>query len=104
MPKIRSQSDYDFHRSPVPEAASPRPARRASMRWSSSSLTSSIKAALASCLQATGSTLVLHNLPAGDWAAGERRGAGSPSRPDRGISRGRRTGDRLRLGAPLSAG
>ena len=53
------------------------------------------KGELASLLAANGLTLVLHNLPAGDWAARRARHC-MPSRPDRGISRGRRTGDRLR--------
>ena len=40
--------------------------------------------------QHNGLTLVLHNLPAGDWAARRARNS-MPSRSDRGVSRGRRT-------------
>lgn len=40
------------------------------------------KAELASCLKANGLTQVLHNLPAGDWAEGERGIAILPTRTD----------------------
>ena len=64
---------------------------------------SSTKCELASLLAANGLTLVLHNLPAGDWAAGERGIACHPDRVAE-FRYGRRTGDRLRHCAPLSEG
>ena len=54
-------------------------------------------------LRPAGLTQVLHNLPAGDWAKGER-GHRLPSRPRRRVPGRRRQGDRLRQRSGLQAG
>ena len=87
------EPDDDVHRTAVPQPlrrGCGRGLRRAS---SSCSRTSSTKGARRP-LTSNGLTHVLHNLPAGDWAGGERGIACHPDR-DRGVSRRRRPGDRL---------
>ena len=61
------------------------------------------KKELAAALRTNGLQQVLHNLPAGDWDAGERGIACHPG-PGRRVPRGRRRGDRLRDRARLPAG
>jgi hydroxypyruvate isomerase len=57
-------------------------AAAASRRWSSCFPTPSIRATSSERLDANGLALVLHNLPAGDWDAGERGIACHPDRVD----------------------
>ena len=61
------------------------------------------KAELREQLQQHGLTQVLHNLPAGNWAAGERGIAILPDRVDE-FRDGVRQGDRLCQGAGLPSG
>ncbi len=71
--EICRQPDHAVHRTAVPRAASPRPRTRASTPSSSCSrIEFDKRRARRACSQHNGLTLVLHNLPAGDWAAGER--------------------------------
>jgi hypothetical protein len=80
MPKFRRQPDHALQRACPSSTASRRPPRPASRPSSSCSPTPSGRASSRNCWTQHGLQLVLHNLPAGDWAAGER---GIACHPDR---------------------
>ena len=101
--QIRRQPHDALHRAALHATASRPPPRPASRRSSTCSPTPYDKKELAAALRDNGLTQVLHNLPAGDWDAGERGIACHPDRVDE-FREGVGARDRLRHRARLPAG